>query len=76
MECIRAYEQKQHNENIFMQFVEELDHFMNEWSEYLKRIDIREDTILRGNQMAKQLAVNADKQYFILENHIFNGNYN
>ncbi len=59
-----------------MQFVEELDHFMNEWSEYLKRIDIREDTILRGNQMAKQLAVNADKQYFILENHIFNGNYN
>lgn len=74
-DCYDSYETNQHNQHDFINTVDELVEFNKQWSDYIKKLEISEETVLEANSSAIELIHKADEQNYRLEEFIFNGNY-
>jgi len=75
-DCIEALQQNDYKQqDDFVECIDELKKFESKWTGYLTQIDIKEETILKVNSLAKDLIQKAEYQSDKLEDFIFNGNY-
>ena len=54
-ECLDSYEMDDLSKEKFSHFIEELDQFHDQWIQYVKKIKVTDDEILRATQLANAL---------------------
>ena len=74
-DCIKAFEEKQHERETFDNLVEELKQFNNEWSKYLKQFKISDNAVIEANETAIRLNQLAEEEKIKLDDFIFNRNH-
>jgi len=75
-DCVEALQQNEYKQqDDFIECIDDLNKFETKWSNYLQQIDIKEETILKVNNQAKDLIHRAEYQMDKLQDFLFNGNY-